>query len=217
MADESAFLAVVNKLFRVLTTMGEMAQDRGYLVAPDAIPSTMEDFRSRFEGRSGDSKVITRENMAFLCHHRESNESMLVAFCGEDSFTIDHFKRFDDQARGAGAKRMIIVISGKLVATSKRRIEEASRSELAVKTQLFSEDDVVVNITHHELVPQHVPLSEDEVKEVLTAHSLEKSMLPRMLVNDPIALYFGLERGNVVKISRKSESAGKYVTYRQVV
>ena len=62
----------------------------------------------------------------------------------------------------------------------------------------FSESELIVNITEHKLVPQHIVLSDEEM-------------------DDPIARYYGLRRGQVVKILRASETAGRYVTYRLAI
>jgi DNA-directed RNA polymerase I, II, and III subunit RPABC1 len=47
--------------------------------------------------------------------------------------------------------------------------------------------------------------------------SINDNHLPKILKSDPVTRYFGLSRGEVFKIIRDSETAGKYVTYRVVV
>ena len=75
----------------------------------------------------------------------------------------------------------------------------------------------MVNITEHAYVPKHILLTEEEKKELMKRYRIKESQLPKILHNDPVAKYLGLKRGDVVKIIRSSETAGKYVTYRITV
>ena len=72
-------------------------------------------------------------------------------------------------------------------------------------------------VNKHELVPKHSKLSEKEMKELFAKYAIELPNLPRIFKSDPAILDLDVKEGDIIKISRKSPTAGETVFYRRVV
>ncbi|MEM0088810.1 MAG: DNA-directed RNA polymerase subunit H [Archaeoglobaceae archaeon] len=74
-----------------------------------------------------------------------------------------------------------------------------------------------VSLQDHVLVPKHEILKEEEVEELLKLLGVSKEQLPKIKASDPIIKEIGAKPGDVVKITRKSLTAGVSIFYRLVV
>lgn len=73
------------------------------------------------------------------------------------------------------------------------------------------------NVLEHELVPDHILLTEEETREVLKKYGITSGQLPKIKASDVVAKQIGAKPGDVIKIIRKSLTAGKAVAYRLVI
>jgi DNA-directed RNA polymerases I, II, and III subunit RPABC1 len=81
--------------------------------------------------------------------------------------------------------------------------------------QVFSIDNLLKNITKHELVPKMRIVSEDEKKQVKEKYNVESmTNMPIILKSDPVAKIYGVKSGDLCEIIRTSETSGRYISYR---
>lgn len=73
-----------------------------------------------------------------------------------------------------------------------------------------------IEIFKNELVPKHEILNEDNKADLLKTLNISSSQLPKILSNDPAVKALGAKKGDVIKIMRKSQTAGEYNYYRLV-
>ena len=73
------------------------------------------------------------------------------------------------------------------------------------------------DVMKHDLVPRHELLSDEEAREVLARFAVTPDQLPKIFANDAVARAVRAKAGNIIKIKRKSPTAGESIAYRYVV
>lgn len=73
------------------------------------------------------------------------------------------------------------------------------------------------DVMKHELVPRHEVLPEPEARRVLERYHIFPEQLPKIMQSDPVCKAIGAKPGQVVKVRRKSPTAGEATAFRLVV
>ncbi|GMY21366.1 DNA-directed RNA polymerases II and IV subunit 5A [Fagus crenata] len=226
-----------NRLFRIRKTVMQMLRDRGYLVADFEVDMTKDQFRRKY----GDS--MKREDLVINKSKRNVTSNQIYAFFPEEpKVGVKTMKTYTNRMKsecfqsnlGRSTKfnplcedlykavamacllcTFPIGLGGSDVAHSCNMMVEEFLQD--VPKEIFDEAELMINIKEHVLIPEHQMLNIEEKKTLLERYTVKETQLPRIQVTDPIARYYGLKRGQVVKIIRPSETADRYFTYRFVV
>jgi len=218
------------RLWRAWRTVHEMVADRGYELSEEELRISFDDFKyqyseggqvarlkMRFSARPTDAMIKKYSNPITPQDPNPKSPdigTIWVEFLPDSSVGIKQMRTFA-QYLSANNHHTGILITAVNITPAALKIIPAVASETRI--ECFVEQDLLVNITHHELVPKHVLLSKEERTALLARYRLKDTQLPRIQLGDPVARYLGLRRGQVVKIIRKSETAGRYASYRLCV
>lgn len=86
-------------------------------------------------------------------------------------------------------------------------------------TELFLEHNLMINLIDNVLVPRYEVLDKetDDYKTFCEMYQCKKRNIPKLLSNDPMAKYYNLKKGDIVRVIRPSETSGYSPSYRIVV
>lgn len=74
----------------------------------------------------------------------------------------------------------------------------------------------VFDVMKHDLVPRHEVLPDNEAQALLDKYGVTPDQLPRIPASDPVARAIRARPGQIVRIRRKSPTAGEAIAYRYV-
>lgn len=69
----------------------------------------------------------------------------------------------------------------------------------------------------HDLVPKHEKISNEEKQALLEHYNITDKELPKITMDDPAIKHLQPQPGDVIKITRKSPTAGTTIYYRGVM
>ncbi|GKV40786.1 hypothetical protein SLEP1_g48389 [Rubroshorea leprosula] len=204
-ADEGS--AESQRYYLARRTLLEMLRDRGYAVPASEINRSLQEFRATH----GQDPDVERLRISVV-HKSDLSKRIQVVFAGSRIVKVSGIRLIAASlANRESLTGLILVLENHITNQALNALDL-----FQFKVEMFQITDLLVNITKHVLKPKHHVLTEEEKQSLLKKYSIEEKQLPRLLKKDAIARYYGLERGQVVKVSYSGDITGSYVTYRCV-
>jgi DNA-directed RNA polymerase subunit H (RpoH/RPB5) len=198
----------------ILTNVVKMLADRKW-ISSENIPDII---KSLFEKKNDEGIYTIKLNVDLLdiaVYEESENKSEWKNFNGKNihqkiagkSQSINDFI-----AKYNNVHKIIIVenINEKV----KQMIMTATNNRF---TEIFIEDEFMLNLLEHESSPKYEILTIQEADEIKESYKMSKRQTQKMYDTDQAARHFYLKRGQLVRIIRNSEMTGESVAYRLII
>ena len=159
-------------------------------------------------------KLIKREEqediISLLARIPKERKRVLIwCIVGKRVVGVAYVNKLEKAMKAAEAERGIIVANCRYTFAAKRNSRKYGIELIPKRFPSF-------NVFKHKLVPKHEILPPEEAKELLEKYRLKPYQLPHIAPSDVVAIAIGARPGDILKVTRKSLTAGKYVSYRYV-
>lgn len=178
--------------------LAEMINDRKYTIDylcyenQDDIKNENKDDKDDKDDENDEKEIIE----PFCIRGRKGNDVILCFVSNEDKLNIQGIKDRISVMNREGSTRCVIVYRSSVTSSAKKSLET-----LEYDFELFSMNELQLNITKHRLVPRHTIVTDSEKEEL---DSKYKGKLPSILQNDAVCRYYAFQKGDYVRITRKN-------------
>lgn len=123
---------------------------------------------------------------------------------------VAYVKKMAKAMEAAGAEKGIIVANTRYTFAAKRWAKK-------YRIELIPKRLPPFNIFKHVLVPKHEIVQPEKAREILEKYRVQGHKMPWIKASDTAVIAIGASPGDILKITRESHTAGKYVSYRYVI
>lgn len=141
---------------------------------------------------------------------KDGNKAIIWAVTTDGTVGVAYVTQLKKAMDDAKVEKGIITTIGKYTHTAKTR---SKQSGIELIPKIFPS----FKIFDHDFVSKHELLTPEEKEKILEKYKMLPYQLPRINAYDPAIIAVGGKPGDIVRVIRKSPTAGKYVAYRYVV
>lgn len=205
----------IQKLFKSRNIILEMAELRGYETEPYKNFS-MNEIEVMF--KNSEKKTSPEMGSLDMTMVNKHGSKMYIKYLLVSKLRVNNFKTLIYDMLETYVKEddeVIFIVKDRINnMDSFNSMLDTYLTSNKVFVQIFFLDNMLFNITKHILVPEMAVVSPETRDELLAQYSLNVTQVPQILQSDPHAKFLGVRKGDLCKITRASETAGTYVTYR---
>lgn len=141
---------------------------------------------------------------------KEKQKALVWCVPGETTVGINSINRLGKAMKDADVERGIIVTDGRYT----HAVKQGAKKK---KIELLPKTFPAFDIFQHKLVPKQEILTEEEKTELLTKFKVQPYQLPQISSVDPTVKAIGARPGDVLRVIRRSPTAGEHIAFRYVV
>lgn len=217
-----------NGLYLAYNTVLEMAEARNFDINKRL---SREEFMDKVIDESTNMHMVN----TYKSNDKTKNEKFMIVFIVKTKRTDSRKSKLTSIIPdGEKYNGQIVFIlkdkpqkTGTLKTTLKAEQEKYNTSGGNItRIDVFSYMSMLFNITKHILQPKFDMVTNEELSHIVESYTKKndnstikefKTRLPKLMVNDPIAEFYGMNIGDVVKVTRYDPQYNIAVTYRVVV
>jgi len=171
-----------------------------------------------FKEWAGNDDIRTIKDALTLILTKElpKQDKLLIMWLGDGKLG-ENLQMILSKMNYEGCSRSIIIVDVGVTPSAKSLIRNLARKKIFVEVSTMIE--MQFSVLDHEYVPLHELCNNTIKNNVLKAYGIKTSQMPEIKFYDPAIKHLGATKGQLVKITRDSETQPGYksITYRVVV
>lgn len=151
-----------------------------------------------------------KEGVGFNVRTSQGKELLIFCWPTQGTVGVQIINQVRKIMKDEKMEKGLLVTSGRFTQAAKTN---ARKRGIELIPRLFPS----FNIFEHVFVPKHEIISAQEREKLLSNYRVQPYQLPRLKASDPAVKAIDAKPGDIVRVIRDSQTAGKYTSYRYVV